>query len=259
MNNSSSFNSPVYDKMVNGTNRTLMSGLPQGNIHWRVRAFNRYDTAGDWSATQQFTLSIPPDAPRLATPEAGSQVTAGSSSFGWRETANAAQYKLQVDNQANFSSPYETNTSGTIISIKQAFPTGKYYWRVQAINSYGTAGHWSKTWDFTIPLPAPVLVAPANSRAAYTQTPPTFDWRGVANASRYQIQIDNDSDFSSPVANQEVRATQVTISDLDTKGTICEGSADYPYYWRLRALDLSGNPGQWSSTWFVLLRFKYIC
>jgi hypothetical protein len=68
---------------------------------------------------------------------------------------------------------------------------------------------------------------------------PTLDWQGVSGATGFDVQLDNNSDFSSPVINTSTTASIYTLSSNLSGGT---------YYWRVRAKNSAG-PGPWSPTW----------
>jgi hypothetical protein len=83
-----------------------------------------------------------------------------------------------------------------------------------------------RTFDdiLVVALPTPGLDTPAD--AAYTKdTTPTFSWTSVTDANYYNIQVDNNSDFSSPVADMNSTSTSSTVPAL----------SDGTYYWRVRA------------------------
>lgn len=78
-------------------------------------------------------------------------------------------------------------------------------------------------------LNAPKIIAPKDGEMY--ETPFTFRWEGVENAQSYIVEIDDNSDFSSPVATQRVfGATELNSSELN----------DLPklslLYWRVHAL-----------------------
>ena len=65
----------------------------------------------------------------------------------------------------------------------------------------------------------------------------TFDWNDVSGAATYTIQIDDHDSFPSPwLVNQTVTSSTFSISTLPTR----------TMWWRARANDASGNPGNWS-------------
>ena len=90
---------------------------------------------------------------------------------------------------------------------------------------------------------APVLIAPVDGSTVRSATP-AFAWSAVQGAEEYQIQVDDDVDFSGP----EV--------DETTSGTVYSPLAelrDGTYTWRVRAL-AGGEEGNWSESWaFSLL------
>ena len=76
---------------------------------------------------------------------------------------------------------------------------------------------------------------------------PWLDWTDVTDATAvyYQLQVDDNADFSSPVVNK----TKVTLSS-----TTLPVLADGVYYWRVRAVDAAGNASAWTSGWsFIVL------
>ena len=102
------------------------------------------------------------------------------------------------------------------------------------------------TWcDMDCSTPGtPTLVAPTDGSTTDDNTP-TFEWNGVIDSDEYQIQIDNNSDFSSPERDETITSTDHTpASDL----------SDGTYYWRVRGHNTSDGCdayGLWSNTWWV--------
>ena len=90
----------------------------------------------------------------------------------------------------------------------------------------------------TAPVPvAPTLISP-NNRATPAQ-PVTFDWNDVANATSYEIQIDDSSIIAAPfITNQTVNVSQVSIGGLPAQ----------QLWWRVRAQNSAGVFGSFSST-----------
>jgi hypothetical protein len=88
------------------------------------------------------------------------------------------------------------------------------------------------------PTPAaPTLVSPGNDATA-TQ-PVTFDWADVANASAYEIQVDDSSTFAPPFrALQNANVSQATIGSLPPGVRL---------WWRVRARNSAGVFGPFSA------------
>lgn len=88
---------------------------------------------------------------------------------------------------------------------------------------------------------APAQIAPQNG--SYTSNRrPTFDFSDVGGATRYHIQIDNNSNFASP----EFENSNLTVSQY----TPATNMAEVVFYWRVRAFNGTVWSG-WSSAWTV--------
>jgi hypothetical protein len=190
-----------------------------------------------------------PAAPTLLSPANGATPTQPIA-FDWSDVANAVSYTIEIDDWSTFSAPLVVQQS---MSVSQ-FSTGglatiQHWWRVRGLNSDGVAGAWSSVPTFTPQggsppppppgtLPAPTLVSPANDARFAPGTTITFDWSDVSGAASYTIQIDDSDSFSAPlIVNQTTTASQFTTSTLPTTRM----------WWRVRANDASGAPGNWSA------------
>jgi hypothetical protein len=89
------------------------------------------------------------------------------------------------------------------------------------------------------PTPAaPTLVSPANGATGVAQ-PVTLDWNDVANATSYEVQVDDSSTIAAPfIANPTVTVSQATLSGLPAQRV----------WWRVRAQNSAGVFGPFSST-----------
>jgi|GEM_PF-4026235 len=89
----------------------------------------------------------------------------------------------------------------------------------------------------------PFLQSPPD-RSLLSNTTPQFNWYDVTGARLYQIQIDNNPDFSSPEIQNRISSVTFEISEeLDT-GT---------YFWRVRSRDSLLRWGDWSDVWSFTL------
>ncbi|MGE0452965.1 MAG: FecR domain-containing protein [Vicinamibacteria bacterium] len=92
-----------------------------------------------------------------------------------------------------------------------------------------------------ISLPnAPALLAPAHqseiSYADPARSTTLLVWRPVPGAASYRLMLDYSASFSRPLVDQDVRDTSQELRGLE------EGK----YYWRVAAVDRSGNEGPFS-------------
>jgi hypothetical protein len=87
-------------------------------------------------------------------------------------------------------------------------------------------------------LAAPSQISPAADARVLPGTNIAFDWSDVSGAASYTIQIDDSSSFPAPfVVEQTVTASQFSSSTLPTTSM----------WWRVRANNASGVPGNWSA------------
>jgi len=109
-----------------------------------------------------------------------------------------------------------------------------------------SGGGVTKTANLTVnptapappPTPgAPALLSPATD--AKVGQPITFDWSDVANATRYEIQIDSSQNFTAPLTlSQMVSVSQATITGLPAQRL----------FWRVRAFNSADVAGPFSSS-----------
>jgi len=107
---------------------------------------------------RRFTLNTPPAAtdpiPQLISP--GDTATiAMDPNFSWTRMVGAADYRLIVSKEADFSPIYDSvicdyntytpYTAGTISN----YPSGNFYWQVEARNSSNTVIATSNAWSFS--------------------------------------------------------------------------------------------------------------
>jgi serine protease AprX len=247
---------PTGLSIVSGSNPqnvgTIGAGLNQ-TASWTLRA----DQAGSYSVPvnvssssygETFTgsgsfsvgVSDVPPAPSLSSPSNGSSTCDTTPTFDWSSVSGATSYRIQVDNNAGFSSPeIDTTTSNSYYTPGTALSPGTYYWQVRSINVCGE-GSWSSTWNVTIlSVPsAPSLSSPSDGNTISDDTP-TFSWGSVSGATSYRIQVDNNAGFSSPEIDTTTSSSNYTPTTALSPDT---------YYWRVHASNVCGD-GSWSADW----------
>jgi hypothetical protein len=125
-----------------------------------------------WTVTISGGASCPvPGTPILALPANGSSTGDTTPEFRWNPASDASEYRVQVDNNADFSSP-EKNfvTAQVAYTLAVPLPPGTYYWRVLAhhtANGCDTWSTWSAAWMVTIATaaapPVPATPTPATN------------------------------------------------------------------------------------------------
>ncbi|MEJ5311208.1 MAG: hypothetical protein WHX52_15700 [Anaerolineae bacterium] len=254
-------------------------------LYWRVIPYDNNNNPGVSSEVRSFRPVISPAVPENIWPRyfysppsiASGNYTAprdipisydytvDTPTFYWARTfvpaanprAEAAYYRLQVDDDPNFNSPNWTvlteNLSATPTEGNPFTPTANtnYYWRVTPYAAAGTVLTNSLTnqpWLTQIDIarapaalatPAPTLLAPRHGEKVFA-TMPSFKWQAQQGAARYEIELSTDPDFSVTAYVTRTTYTSHTPVVRLPIGT---------YFWHVRGLD-SGNAtvGTWSET-----------
>lgn len=179
--------------------------------------------------------------PTLLQPENNSWVNDNTPLFDWTDVSGADGYQILVDNDPNFTSP-EINDFPSVsqyVPIIELQENVLYHWKVRARNTTtGDSSDWSTTWVFRVditPPSAPSLISPENNVTLYVDQP-VFEWTPVSDLSgvSYKLEIDNDSNFSSPVYSILLTSTSHQIENK-----LVENFS--PYYWRVVAIDGARN------------------
>jgi hypothetical protein len=101
----------------------------------------------------------------------------------------------------------------------------------------------NETWHFTTEgcyIDSPVLVIP-DSGAINAVQPVYLEWEEVPDAVEYQVQVDDNDDFSSPEYDFTLPGTGTCIFSLDN---------DLTYYWRVKTIK-----DECSSDWSSIRHF----
>ena len=238
------FSSPAISDSTTDTTYAPGSALADGKYYWRVRAGSGEGLWSGWSGVRTFSLSTqgPPSPPTLLEPTNGATITDNTPSFDWNDPAGAARFRLQVDDSSDFSSPVVDDSEITVSAHTPAesLADGKYHWRVCAANAIAQWSQWSSSWDFTLlTIGTPTPLAPADGAIFWHSESVELSWSNVANATLYEVQVDNDSGFASP------HVVDTVVSDTDCMWT--PGTQRGRLYWRVRA-GVDSILGAWSST-----------
>jgi photosystem II stability/assembly factor-like uncharacterized protein len=208
--------------------------------YWRVQSVNSGGTS-NWSGNFQFTTKKFLAKPNLTMPANNGYSRALTPTYNWDDVQYADEYQIQVSVVSGFlfTLEDETVTSSSYISNAPYEDDLVLYWRVKATANSGEESEWSDEYQFTINLlEPPTLTSPADMSVVDTRTP-TFSWSSTDFPPNYEIQIDNNSNFSSPEYDETVATNSYTPNPQLNDFT--------EYWWKVRAKDGSFT-GNWSST-----------
>ncbi|MGD0752107.1 MAG: hypothetical protein ABSA23_11935 [Anaerolineales bacterium] len=233
-----------------GMNYIPTSSLPRNlTLYWRVRA-NGANGPDAWSDFSTYATGNPPSTPSLLTPASNALTINYTPLLDWSDTSipqGAAafdHYVLQVDDNAEFSSPFVTKTligqihNSSTPPATTLLPNTTYSWRVQACNTSAECSAWSSVRTFRTALPAPLGLSADGStqdlRPNLTWNMPTYP---LPNATSYNVQFSKNNIFTQVVSTWTATGMNyIPTSSLPRNLTL---------YWHVRANGANG-PGAWS-------------
>ncbi|MFN4133610.1 MAG: hypothetical protein ACK4GQ_04495, partial [Candidatus Hadarchaeales archaeon] len=199
-------------------------------------------TGGAWQLAEAWTATATTSA-TWAQVESWTATIKTSAEWGmvesWTATATASALWSQIETWT------ATVTSITLWSQAEVWSetiTGSAGWQLAEAwqATAAAAAQWSlaETWTATITaqIPAPILISPPNGENRNTL--PTLRWDNLLPADNFQLQIDNNPDFTSPENDITVFENSYTPPALQ----------DNLWYWRVRTFRNNENSA-WSDVW----------
>ncbi|MEZ0581046.1 Ig-like domain-containing protein [Nocardioides sp. MH1] len=242
------FDDPTFEVTTVNTRAVPTTVLGAGDQFWRVRAHDDTGLAGPWADASFVVDPVP--APSNLTPDGTTLQQPGSPPLlSWDEVRGAEKYVVQLDDaeDTEYVGAHEYTTTVTSLVVPEALPTGdngeSYRWRVKAVRDgkAGVESAYSSDAVFTLkPLDTVTLVSPADGAVVQDVE---LDWQPLPGAAYYELQVSTDDSFSaSTVIDDRTGRNRV----LGTRYSPPVTYDNNTYYWRVRAVDTSGNPSAWS-------------
>ncbi|GAB5464950.1 MAG: hypothetical protein Kapaf2KO_03860 [Candidatus Kapaibacteriales bacterium] len=194
-------------------------------------------------------LPVLVEKPILLTPENNAEFLPRDTTLSWELSGGADSYILEVSTDNGFSNIVANENSfiPTSYDISGLDYYTIYYWRVKATKS-GTESEWSDVFQFSTNTAPPVLIAPPNANTG-VDLDTLFTWQPVDGAQGYQLQIDNDQGFPSPLHNSPV----LNVTEYSTNTFLIAFSMRYN--WRVRSINSGPNGGsEWSQPFYFKTR-----
>ena len=239
VDSTSSFSSPDFTSKTTNTKAVPGKALTPGKNFFRVRALASSDPS-KW-VSGSFTVA-PVTTPIPLSPENGAVLQQPQSPplLQWSSSQGAVQYKVEVDPDADLIGAKVYTTKTTSLVVPDPLTVGDWYWRVTADKGSGLVSLPSDVARFDIsPLAQPQITFPANDVAQEIEDV-VVDWTPVPGAAYYDVQIALDPDFNN-IANSVTNVRSTRYSPPVTLNSD-------QFFWRVRAVDLAGQPTPWTSS-----------
>ena len=253
------FNSLVHGFATNpfftrNTSATLVKSAPNGAYWWRVRAVGSNGSVSPWSTATSFEKNWA-DEPSLLAPADGATFTYPTDHFRlqWTPVAGAWKYLLSVATDPELGSlvwsggPVQTQATAFTLS-KPLTPDKTYYWGITPIDAAGNRGAPSDVRSFVWRWPSTTVPEVTDVASAVEIYDFEFSWDAVPGATGYEVEINSSSDWA-PGSKVPKCCDVNPITKVTTIGTTFTPKIVLPnnyYYWRVRAVDPSGNAGVWN-------------
>jgi hypothetical protein len=222
--------------------------LADGSYSWRVRGVDAKAHAGRWSRVRSLLKSWT-DRPVLLGPASGSAVTYPQTPLvlRWAGVPYAYKYLVTIATDPGLAHSAlgdrtrSVETAGTSFALPNALAPGRYYWAVTPEDADKHPGAQSAVASFDWVWPTRTTPAVTDLNPDPRVYDPRFSWAPVAGAASYQVEINSSEDFavgSRVCCDDRAVGTSLSPTKLLPNNT---------YYWRVRAVDMDGNAGEWNT------------
>jgi hypothetical protein len=226
---------------------TTSKSIPDGDYYWRVRAVSPNKAAGNWSATRHLVKAWrTPPILEAANPLDVSW-PALPLVLRWSAVPHATTYQVVIATDESLSTPVvgsstrPTETQGTSWALDAALPQGRqYFWAITPIDAEGHKGVRSAIGRFTWTWPTITNTRVTDLNPDPRVFDPQFSWDPIPGAARYEVEVNAAQGFP---ANSKWCCTDPTIGTSLSPTRVL---ANNTYYWRMRAVDVEGNFGDWN-------------
>lgn len=166
--------------------------------------------------------------------------------FNWKGVNDAVSYRAQLF-LANDFDTLLVDRQVTSASIQLSdLKDNEYTIRVRAIDELGLEGI-NQDHHFTVnAMPTPPTVESPLKEGLIREVMPVFSWLGVENTKGYHIQIAEDENFRSILAD----ATPTDTNQYQPKIALPEKNL----YWRIASVDINGFDGPFSEAMMFTIR-----
>lgn len=181
----------------------------------------KVDQAG--KATAKITL---PPVPVLLSPPHQTEITyvdpaRSTTLLMWKPVPGAVQYHVMLDYSAYFNKPLLDSVHQHTSVEVQGLDTGKYYWRVAAVDKEGAEGAYSEYWRFAVNRPQggvatsasrpPLLIETFDVRANILQVKGRTESGATITINGQRADVQSDGSFNEFVTLEIKSGAQAVV------------------------------------------------
>lgn len=228
ISNLSTGQSPViFEENITQTSFTPASDLPVGLYRAWVQVWSGA-ASGGWSLPFDFHVS-----PAPVITQGMNSTFDRTPTFAWNAVSGATSYEFQLKNRNTGAMVIAQTVAGTSLTPGSNLPDGPYRWFVRGRSDQNVYSLWTTATDIYVGGRTDVLMPTGNT----SDTTPTFSWRPVDGASRYELWLSR-LDVPSVVINK----TDNTTTSFTPATALAAGS----YRVWVRAVSTTNEFGPWS-------------
>jgi hypothetical protein len=174
-----------------------------------------------WDGVPGSTVAIP----TLKGPAINSVDDDGSVKFEWNAVNNATEYNIQISEDNSFSVIIHNQWTSSLEVTVSNLELGKmFYWKVRA-KTENVTGDWSSVNSFITRIATPVCEFPIDNEKI-DGTDVLLQWQTVPNASEYEVQVSEQTNFNVLVDSYKGNNLRFIPSGLQL---------GKKYYWKVRS------------------------
>lgn len=156
-------------------------------------------------------------------------------------------FRIQIDNNSNFSSPEFDNNSNwsTSTTIPVTLAPGNYYIRAQQGDTQSQSSNWTSAVSFTVLSNTPILLNPIGT---ITNPNLNFEWFESSNSTWYHFVLSNAATNVAVIDQWYAKGS----SDLPCSNGTCSltppiSFAEGVYVWHVQGWDATNGNSNWSA------------
>lgn len=200
----------VRDINLTSTTFTGPNNLPIGKYRAWIRGIGADNFATAWTAPVNFSINGAP----LVTQGQNSTFDR-TPTFAWNVLPGAAVYEVYLRNlNTGATTLYNRNVTATQFT-PSALAEGTYRWWTMGVTAEGFRSLWTSPMDIFVGG-RPSFLSPSGT---ITDTTPTFSWKRVDGAVRYDLWVNREGGAAQLIREQTLTSTSFTPTTALADGT----------------------------------------